>query len=425
MWTGIAIVVSGLLQAYNAHRARGAAKEQLDEIKKAYQEVVPPDYDLSIDAPPEMHNERLQMPQFSGPQAGPEWDLKKLEPRQLKLVEKFTPQIAKLIYQEEPTLIEKSETMKTGSAAEKKALRRFMDIGEGEFDPVYQQRVKEARDRTQSEAQARGAAIQQDFARRGIAGSGLELAAKMGTSAQAMDRQAQMGMQAEAQAYQNQLRSLSQGADLGGRMQDRDISLQGRNAQIINDFNQRMSKRHQDWEQMRAQQLNAADLRNIQEAQRIAESNTLTQNKYDRAHQGRMDNIAMRNYQARIDEANRQDAINKWRYGAEGRERSYQDNKNILAAKWRQDQKRYGNQMRGQAYQDQLRRISGTSGAAAQIGQGALQSGRDQNAAIQGMMNMGMLYSMQDDYNKKRLAQNKDTRTIGYGEEGKAFGNWA
>jgi len=399
-----AMILTGFAQLYNAEMARGANRKRLEEIKKAYEAIVPPDYDLSIDDPPAMHEERLQMPQFSGPQAGPEWDLKKLEPRQLKIVEKFTPQIAKLIYQKEPTLIEKSETMKMGSAAEKKALRRFMDVGEGEFDPVYQQRVKEARDRTQAEAQARGAAIQQDFARRGIGGSGLELAAKLGTSAQSMDRQAQMGMQAESQAYQNQLRAMSQGADLGGRIQDRDISTQGRNAQIINDFNQRMSKRHQDWEQMRAQQLNAADLRNIQEAQRIAESNTLTQNRYDQAHQRRMDDISMRNYRARIDEMNRQDAIKKWRYGAEGEERAYRDRANLQAAKWRQDQKRYGNRMRGQAYQDQLARISGIAGPTRRQGEAAMQSAADQNAAMQGMMDMYATYDLKN----KELAKDNN-----------------
>jgi hypothetical protein len=176
-----------------------------------------------------MHQETLQMPQFGSMEAAPKWDMKKLEPRELKLMEKFTPQIAPMVYEENPTLIKKSEDMKMGAAAEKKALRRFMDVGEGDFDPIYQQRVKEARDRAQAEAQSRSDSITQDFARRGIGGSGMELAAKMGGASQAMDRNAQMGMQAEAQAYQNQMQALAQGAQLGGQIQDRDISMQGRN----------------------------------------------------------------------------------------------------------------------------------------------------------------------------------------------------
>jgi hypothetical protein len=397
-----AMVVGGLVQAYNSEKARGASKERLREIEALYESITPPDYDLSITDPPRMHQETLQMPQFGSMEAAPKWDMKKLEPRELKLMEKFTPQIAPMVYEENPTLIKKSEDMKMGAAAEKKALRRFMDVGEGDFDPIYQQRVKEARDRAQAEAQSRSDSITQDFARRGIGGSGMELAAKMGGASQAMDRNAQMGMQAEAQAYQNQMQALAQGAQLGGQIQDRDISLQGRNASIINDFNQRMSKRHQQWNQMRADQLNAADLRNIQEAQRISDQNTMTQNQYDQRHQSRMDDIALKNYQAKVDEMNRQDALSKWRYNAEGQERAYRDQANIMSAKWRQDEKRYGNDMQTQIYNNQLAKAAGKAGISGQMSQMDMQGARDRNSAIQGLANMGMMYAMNQDANQQR-----------------------
>jgi hypothetical protein len=397
-----AMVVGGLVQLYNSEKARGASRDRLREIEKLYASITPPDYDLSISDPPNLHQERLQMPQFGSAEAQPKWDLKKLEPRELQLIEKFTPQIAPMVYEQNPTLIKKTENMKMGADAEKKALRRFMDIGEGDFDPVYQQRVKEARDRAQSEAQSRGASITQDFARRGIGGSGMELAAKMGASSQAMDRNAQMGMQAESQAYQNQLQALAQGASLGGQIQDRDIGLQSKNASIINDFNQRMSRRHQQWNQMRADQLNAADLRNIQEAQRIADQNTMSRNQYDQRHQSRMDDIAMKNYQTKIDEMNRQDALKKWQYGAEGQERAYQDQASILKSKWMQDEKRYGNTMKNQIYNDQLARAAGRAGTSAQMSNLQMQGTRDRNSAIQGLANMGMSYAMNQESNQQR-----------------------
>ena len=397
MTMALAIGASGVAQFFNGLLARNASSERLKEVKKLYESLIPPNYDLSITDPPELHMQRLQMPEFTQSEEGIKWASQALDPKKLKLIEKFVPQVAERIIEADPTLIEKTEDMKLGSEAEKKALRRFMEVGEGEFDPVYQQRVKEARDRAQAEAQSRNAAIQQDFERRGIGGSGLELAAKIGSSADSMNRMAQMGLDAEAQAYQNQLQALSQGANLGGRIQDREISKQARNAAIINAFNERMSRRHQDWEQMRSNALNQADLRNIAEAQRIADFNTRTQNQYDRDRQARMDNMALRNYQARMDERNRQDALNKWRYAQEGKERAYQDNAAILGAKWRQDQKRYGNQMRSQAYQDQLGRLAGMSGIGRAQSQQALMAGRDQNQAIQGMMNMGMLYQQHQD----------------------------
>ena len=309
--------------------------------------------------------------------------------------------------------------MKRGAAAETKALRKFMDVGEGGYDPVYQQRVKEARDRAQSEAQSRSDSTMQDFARRGIGGSGLELAAKMGSSSQAMDRNAMMGMQAESQAYQNQMSALAQGAQLGGKIQDRDINLQGRNASTINDFNQRMSTRHQRWNQMRADQLNQADLRNIQEAQRISDTNNQTQNRYDQQHQGRMDSIAMRNYQAKVDEMNRQDSLKKWKYGAEGQERAYRDNANIQQAEWKRDEKRYGNTMKSQIYNDQMAKAAGQSGLSMQTSQLANQGTRDRNSAIQGMANMGMSYGMNQDANNQRQ-MDRDA----YGNRRQANGGW-
>jgi len=419
-------VVSGLVQAYNSEKTRGANKKRLKEMEELFASIVPPDYDLSISDPPRMHQERLEMPQFSGPQAMPKWDMSKLEPNKLELIEKYTPQIAPQVYEENPTLIEKSEDMKMGAAAEKKALRKFMDVGEGGYDPVYRQRVKEARDRAQSEAQSRSDSTMQDFARRGIGGSGLELAAKMGSSSQAMDRNAMMGMQAESQAYQNQMSALAQGAQLGGRMQDRDINLQSRNASTINDFNQRMSRRHQQWNQMRADQLNQADLRNIQEAQRISDANNQTQNRYDQAHQGRMDSIAMRNYQAKVDEMNRQDALKKWKYNAEGQERTYRDQANMMESEWKRNEKRYGNQMKSQIYNDQMAKAAGRSGLSMQASQLASQDTRDRNSAIQGLANMGMSYGMHQDANEQRqLDRDAYGKKRGWGDSNNPYGSYA
>ena len=393
-WMAGISAVNALVQFINGNEARNASSHQLKRIEELYKKIIPPDYDLDLYDPPELHTEMLQMPQFSGPQAAPQWDLSELVPEDLELVEKFVPEIAPAIQEAAPQVIEKTEDMKEGEEAERKALRRFMEIGEGDFDPVYQQRVKEARDRAQSEAQARTAAIQQDFARRGIGGSGLELAAKLGTSGQAMDRQAQMGMQAEAQAYQNQLNALAQGARLGAGLQDREISTQSKNAAIINDFNQRMSKRQQDWEQARANALNAADMRNIEQSQRIADTNVHQRNQAQRAARARADQIALNDYKHRMGEASRLDALKKWRFGAQGAEINRANQANILRQQWLRDNKALMNKYKNQAYQDQLAKIGGLGGAYRDKAQAAILSGRDQGSAIQGVANMGMLYGM-------------------------------
>ena len=385
--------VSGLAQLYNSEKARGAEKKRLNEIEALFDKIKPPDYNVSIVEPPSAHAEALQMPQFSDPVMAPKWNLDKLQREDLVLLEKFTPEIAPLVYEAEPKLIEKSPDMKEGREAQKTALRRFMSIGEGEeSDPIFAQRVQEARDRAQTEAQSRAASIMQDFERRGVGGSGMELASKIGASSQAMERNAQLGLAAEAEAYRNQLNALAQGASLGGQIYSQDEATQARNAAIINAFNQRMSKRHQDWEQMRVDALNAADLRNIQEAQRISDTNVQAGNEAARQERARQDALAKFGYSADVAAQQRQDELAKFGYGAAGQERAYADQKEILAKQWRQANIDRQNELLRQQYADKMAQASGKAGIFAQQSASDIGRARDINAAVQGLANVGTSY---------------------------------
>jgi len=398
----VPLVIAGVMaasaaaQLYSAEKARGAEKSRLNEIKRMYEGLIPPDYDLSIEDPPELHQQRLQMPEFSGSQAEVQWNLDKLKPEELKLVQKYIPQVAPLIYEAAPKLIEKTPEMKQGIDAQKAALRKFMSIGEGDgFDPEYQQRVQNARQRAQTEAQSRSASTMQDFERRGLGGSGLELAAKIGASSQAMDRNAQMGLAAEAEAYRNQLNSLAQGAQIGGQLRAQDEAFQGRNADIINSFNQRMSKRYQDWEAMRSDAMNQADLRNIQEAQRISDYNTNQRNLADQNAQRRTDESTRFNEQARTRERDRQDALAKWSYDQRAKERGYQDSREILQAQWRQGNTDRMNQLEDKRFANQHSILGGQTGLAESLNRANIGATQDRNAAIQGLSNIAATYGVQ------------------------------
>jgi len=394
--------VAGLVQAYNSHKNRGENKKELRKIEALFNKIVPPNYDLTIMDPPELHNKRLAMPEFSPDNPSANWDISKLEPKDLQQVEKFSPQVGKLIREKAPELIRETEDTKMGRDAQRKAMQRFTDISEGGYDPQLQQRVQEARQRAQSEAQSRSESTMQDFARRGIGGSGLELAAKIGGSAEAMDRNAMMGLQAETDAYRNQLNALSQGASLGGDLRRQDVDIQSKNAAIINNFNQRMSKRHQDWEMNRANAMNAADLRNIQEAQRISDFNTQSKNRADERQQSRMDDITYKQYQEKIDKLRRMDELAKWKYGAEGQERAYMDNAAILNSKWKQGERNWANDMKSQMYNDEMKKLSGQAGIGRDYMANRTQAAQDTNAAIQGLGNLGMAYGMQMNANNQR-----------------------
>ena len=366
----IGTAVSAAAQYYNSEKARGASQDELNKIKKMFDGIVPPNYDLSIEDPPELHEQRLAEPQFADAMAAPDWNLDKLDPEDLKLVEKFSPEIAPLIKEAAPQTITKSEDMREGSEAQKTALRKFMDVGEGGFDPEYQQKIQVAKDRAQGEAQSRGASITQDFERRGMGGSGMELAAKIGASSQAMDRNASMGMQAEAEAYRNQLAALSQGAQLGG-----DIY-----------------RRFQDWEVMKANAINQADLRNIQEAQRISDTNINQGNDAARDDRSRLDNITKFNYGAAVDERGRQDDLSRGKYDRDASNRSYMDAREILQSKWKQDNVDRGNDLLDKRFQNQNSLARGQAGLADANIKQIRGTAQDQNSMIQGMTNAGIAY---------------------------------
>ena len=408
--------VSGAVQYYNAEKARGATKAELNRIKDLYDQLIPPGYDLSIEDPPNMHEQRLREPQFADAMDMPNWNLEKMDPKQFEMVQKFAPQIAPLIAEARPDLIEKSPEMKEGLDAQKLALRKFMSMGEGEFDPEYAQKVQDAKRRTQSEAQSRSDSIMQDFERRGMGGSGMELASKIGASSTAMDRNAAMGMDAEAEAYRNQLNAIAQGANIGGQIYSQEEGTQTKNADIINAFNQRMSKRHQDWEMMRADSLNAADLSNIKESQRISDMNVQGSNRADEMHRNRIDDITRFNFGAQRSERDRLDQQENDRYQRDMQQRSYDDAREILQAKWRQDNTQNKNSLMDRTFGNNQTIIAGKAGISQNINANTIGAAQDKNAAIQGMTNILSQGMMGYGNQKSQQAENdKDREAYGNG----------
>ena len=83
----------------------------------------------------------------------------------------------------------------------------------------------------------------------------------------------------------------------------------------------------------------------------------------------------------------------------------------MMESEWRRNEKRYGNKMKSQIYNDQMAKYAGQSGLGMQASQLATQGTQDRNSAIQGLANMGMSYGMNQDANDQRQ---KDRDTYGY-----------
>lgn len=387
-------LLGGLAQNYNAQKARGVSASQLDRIEEIFNRIKPPEYDLSITDPPELHAQMLATPKFSDPIQAPKFDLSKLEPEDLQVVGKMNPELPALIMEAEPRLIKKTEGMKRGREAQLKALQRLQRIGEGEFDPEYQEMVQQAARSAQGEAQSRQASIMQDFARRGIGGAGLNLAAQLGGAASAMDRTAQANQAAATQAYKNRLNALMSGAQLGSQIGQEDVGLQARNAAIINDFNQRVSRNRQAYESARAATLNTAQQYNLGVGQSVAERNVAARNQAAMADRARMDALAQYGAGFQQSEAQRQDRNLQQAYQNEQAQRQYLNTLAAGQSAWKAGEKEKQNQLLRQGFQDQMSVAQGKTGIAGQQAASAMSAAKDRNALIQGLTNVAMTSAM-------------------------------
>lgn len=401
--------VGALAQLYISEKARGAERKRLDEIEALYNKVKPPNYDLSINEPPELHEQALALPKFSDPKQAPKWNLEKLTPEDMKLVGKYVPQLAPTIQEAAPQVLTKTQDMKTGRAAQLAALRRLQEIGSSDFDPQYQEQVQRAARAAQGEAQSRQASIMQDFARRGIAGSGLNLASQMGAASQSMDRAAQINQAAAVEAYKNRLNALMSGANLGSQISQEDTQFQDRNAGIINAFNERVSRNRQAQENQNAALLNTAQQYNLGLEQELSNLNIGARNRAAEMQQRRQDDATRYNSAFDQAERNRQDQNAMWGYGQKEDQRKYLNTLIAGRAQWKAGEKDRINNLKQRGFQDLMDINRAKTGVSSMRTDAEISGARDRNSVIQGLSNAaltgGMAYQNQQDANRNQLRQ--------------------
>ena len=387
---GGVMAVGALAQLYTAEKARGAAQKRLDEIEQLYNSVKPPNYDLSINAPPELQQQAMALPQFAASKDSTQFDMSSLTPEDQKLLAKYTPQLAPYVQEQGPTTITKTADMQTGRAAQLAALRKLQEVGNSSFDPAYQEQVQQAARAAQGEAQSRGASIMQDFARRGQAGSGMQLAAQMGAASQGMDRAAMVNQSAATDAYRNRLQALMSGAQLGSQIGQEDTQFQDRNAGIINAFNERVSRNRQNYENQNANALNAAQQYNMGNEQNVANQNVQNRNQAMLANQSRQDSLAKYGADFAQRERDRTDQNAMWSYGQQDAQRKYLNTLSASQAAWNAGEKDRINNLTSKSWQDMMDINRAKTGVASMRNDTDMSAARDRNAAIQGISNAGM-----------------------------------
>jgi hypothetical protein len=329
----IGSAISGLAQAYVKHKSSGTSEAELKKIRDLWDKIVPPDIGISIEDPPEV------IAEAAPPTA---YDFSTLTPEDYQVVGTFAPEIAPHVAEVAPQVVADTAAGLEGQQAQLSALRRLQQIGEGGIDPQFAQRMREADQSSQQAAQSRQQSTLQDYARRGLLGSGTQLASDLAANEGAMQRGAQSSSDAATQAYLNQLGALQSGAQLGGNIRSQELDLQSRNAAIANSFNQRTSAAFQTYLQNQADLKNQAALRNLDTSQDISNRNVHQRNVaaegdrdrqdrlFDRLRQQKIQNISAENVAG---QANWKNAIDKIAIENAAKQQDFANKGAIIAGK--------------------------------------------------------------------------------------------
>ncbi len=370
-------VASGVAQYYQAEKARKANQQHLDEIKALYEKIVPPQYDISIETPPEIIEQSI-------PPAA--YDFSKITPKEFTMVGKFSPEVASYIAEKKPELVKETATTKEGKEAQMDALRKIRERASGK-DLEMEAKIDQANRKAQMSAQSRQQSILQDAQRRGVGGAGTSLAAQLQGASSDMDRASMEGQNAAVDADRRALQAIMQSGQMGREAAQDDISNQRNNIDILNQYNQRSTKAAQDWENQRTQNQNQAQLRNLETQQNISNKNVQQGNEADVNNRNMYNNIMGQMRQQNVGERDY------------GRQR-YLD---------RADQTKYQNQLKQMKYADEMNKATGMSGALNSQITANTQAAADRNKAIQGVADTGMAgasaYSNSEERDKDRKAQ--------------------
>ena len=363
MYAVIAIAAaSALAQAYNAEKARGANKDRLREIQRAFDAIVPPNYDISVNDPPATIKETLK---------GAELDFSRITPETYKTIGTYSPESAKYVAEEQPKLVQGSAAQKEGRAAQIEALRNMQAIAKGD-NPELKIRMQQAADQAQAQAQSRAQSTIQDAQRRGQMGSGLSFAAMLQGSSDAMQGGAASSQAAAIAAYKDKLAAIQNSGQMGRQLSQDELSLEAANNDISNQFNQRTSRDYQNYLNQRAQANNQAQQFNLNREQDTANRNVGV------ANQAQQFNLENRN------------RLVQQSYENARAERNYQNDLRYREAQWNAAEKARQNQLKQQSYADQMAKASGRAGIGYQQMAQNTQNAQDYNQMIGGLASAGI-----------------------------------
>ncbi len=184
--------------------------------------------------------------------------------------------------------------------AQLEALQGFQDQAHaGGLTDVDRAAIQANLDQTANTERGQNQAITQDARRRGISGSGLELAQKLISQQSSADQAGRRGMDIAALAQQAKVEALKNAANTGSSIENQTFGEQAQKAAAANQIAQYNATNQQQVTLQNIAAQNAAQATNLAEKQRIADANTSSEN----ANRVRNADLIQKNYENKMDKA--------------------------------------------------------------------------------------------------------------------------
>lgn len=184
--------------------------------------------------------------------------------------------------------------------AQLEALQGFQDqAAAGGLTDTSRASIQAVQDEISNTQRGQDQAIAQDARRRGISGSGLEMAQRLISQQGAADRAGRQGMDVAALAEQAKVEALKNAAETGGQIEAQTFGEQAQKAAAANQIAQYNATNQQQVTLQNIAAQNAAQAANLAEKQRITDTNTQMEN----ANRVRNADLIQQNYQNKLDKA--------------------------------------------------------------------------------------------------------------------------
>lgn len=188
----------------------------------------------------------------------------------------------------------------TSKLAQMSALSKMQGIADqGGLDAQAKDKLQQGINTANTNEQGQRDAIVQNFAQRGMNGSGAALQAQLLASQSDANRASQQGLQASSDAEMRALSAIQGSATLGSNIRSQDYGIASDAARAQDAINQFNTRNSQQVAGANTDRSNQAQMSNLQQAQRTSDANTGVNNEQEMHNQG----LIQKNYDNQLNRA--------------------------------------------------------------------------------------------------------------------------